>query len=78
VDVTSAPRPAVRMRELRSAKGLTHQQLADLVGSSRNTIGEIERGQQEPSLETARRIARALESDLNTVFGQAELVEAAS
>lgn len=70
MDVLITPLPPNRVRELRIQRGLTHEQLAEMVGTSRNTIGEVERGQQEPKVEMARRIARALGSDLNTVFGE--------
>lgn len=61
-----------RMRDLRVERGFTHEQLAEMVGASRNTIGAVERGKHLPNVDLARRIARALGSDLNTVFGDIE------
>jgi DNA-binding XRE family transcriptional regulator len=69
--------PPNRMREVRMARRLTHEQLAELVGTSRNTIGAVERGKHQPNVDLARRIARALDSDLNTVFGSADEPEPA-
>lgn len=47
-----------RVRELRTAAGLTQQQLADLVHISSRTIISIEKEQYSPSLLLAYRMAR--------------------
>ena len=46
-----------RVKELRTAAGLTQQQLADKVHVSARTIISIEKGQYSPSLMLAYRIA---------------------
>ena len=46
-----------RVRQLRQAAGLTQQQLADLVHVSSRTIISLEKGQYNPSLLLAYRIA---------------------
>ena len=46
-----------KVRELRTAAGLTQQQLADLVHVSSRTIISLEKGQYSPSLMLAYRIA---------------------
>ena len=38
-----------RLREVRTAQGLSQSQLADMVGVSRNTISSIETGQFSPT-----------------------------
>ncbi|MBO6576613.1 MAG: helix-turn-helix transcriptional regulator [Rhodothermales bacterium] len=48
---------------------MTQQELADLVGATRQTIHAIEAGKYAPSLELAFRIARAFEVKLTEVFG---------
>ena len=61
------PRPdtfASRLRELREAAGLSVSQLATRAALTRQGIRLLERGEREPSLETARKIAEALGSDL--------------
>ena len=50
-----------RVKELRSAAGLTQQQLANLVHVSSRTIISIETGQYNPSLLLAYRIAQVFE-----------------
>ena len=58
-----------QIRKLRFERGeLTQQQLADLVGATRQTIIAIEAGHYAPSLELAFRIARAFDKGLEEVF----------
>ena len=49
-----------KVRELRTATGLTQQQLADLVHVSSRTIISIEKEQYSPSLMLAYRLSLAL------------------
>ena len=46
-----------RVKELRTAAGMTQQQLADLVHVSSRTIISLEKGQYNPSLLLAYRLA---------------------
>lgn len=48
-----------RIRELRTARGLSQGALADEVGATRQTINAIEQEKYAPSLELAFRIAEA-------------------
>jgi DNA-binding XRE family transcriptional regulator len=57
-----------RVEELRLAKGLTRQQLADAVGVHYQTVGYLERGEYSPSLVLALKIAAALEVEVAEVF----------
>lgn len=60
-----------RLREVRRAKDLTLQQLADLIGSSKSYIFDLEKGYiRNPSLGNARLIALALNSDVDEIFPQ--------
>lgn len=47
-----------RVRDLRTQAGLTQQQLADLIHVSSRTIISIEKGQYNPSLMLAYRMAK--------------------
>ncbi len=47
---------------------MTQQQLADLVGLTRQTIIAIEQGRYAPSLEAAFRIARVFGVGVETIF----------
>ena len=42
-----------RVKELRKAKGLTQEELADIIGVSRQTINAIEKEKFDTSLPTA-------------------------
>ncbi|MFE6235948.1 helix-turn-helix transcriptional regulator [Cellulosimicrobium sp. NPDC057862] len=57
------------IRALRFARGeMTQAELAERVGVTRQTVIAIEQGRYSPSLETAFRIARALDAPLDDVF----------
>lgn len=59
-----------RVRDGRaSVGGMTQQQLADLVGVTRQTVHAIEANKYSPSLEVAFLIARALNAGIEEVFG---------
>ena len=47
-----------KIKELRTQRGMTQQQLADLVHVSSRTIISIEKGQYSPSLMLSYRIAK--------------------
>jgi len=53
-----------RVRSLREAKGWTQQELGSQADVNYKFLGEIERGQQNPSLNVLVKIAAALEVDL--------------
>lgn len=57
------------IRKLRFAHGeMTQQQLADLVGATRQTIIAIEQAKYAPSLELAFKIARTFDAGVEDVF----------
>jgi putative transcriptional regulator len=59
-----------RVRDCRTnAGGMTQQQLADLVGVTRQTVNAIEANKYSPSLEVAFLIARTLNASIEDVFG---------
>ena len=62
--------PAIRncIRELRAARDLTQQQLADQVGVTRQTVIAMEQDKYSPSLETAFKVALALGVTLEQCF----------
>ena len=56
------------LRELRAARSMTQQELADSIGVTRQTVIAIELDKYSPSLETAFRIARVFNVPLEQVF----------
>ncbi len=57
-----------KMKIARVEKDLSQEQLADLVGATRQTIGMIESGQFNPSLQLCISICRALGKTLDDLF----------
>ena len=57
-----------RIEELRSTKGLSRQQLADAVGVHYQTVGYLERGEYNPSLSLALKIANTLKTEVDEIF----------
>nr|WP_315473832.1 helix-turn-helix transcriptional regulator [uncultured Rhodoferax sp.] len=60
------------LKELRTARGLTQQQLAEALAVSRQTVISIESGKYDPSLPLAFKIARYLDTTIEAVFIPAE------
>ena len=57
-----------KLKEYRQKAGLTQTQLADLVGSSKNTISSIETGQFCPTAYLAALLCIALECKFEDLF----------
>lgn len=57
-----------RIEEVRSAMGLSRQELADKVGVHYQTIGYLEREEYSPSLVLALRIAKSLNQEASELF----------
>lgn len=58
----------LRLKAARAEQGLSQQQLADLVGVSRQTINSIEKGDYNPTVNLCIAICRALGLTLNDLF----------
>jgi putative transcriptional regulator len=63
-----APTILNRIKELRIARGLTQEQLADAVGVSRQSINSIERDRYVPSLPLALTFARVFGCSTDEIF----------
>ena len=62
----------LRMKSARAAKDLSQQQLADLVGVSRQTINAIEKGDYNPTIRLCIAICKALDKTLDELFWKSE------
>ncbi len=62
----------MKLKLARVAKDLSQQELADRVGATRQTIGLIEKGKYNPSLNLCIRIARELDKTLDDLFWEDE------
>ncbi|WP_239520616.1 helix-turn-helix domain-containing protein [Pseudooceanicola aestuarii] len=61
---------AQRLRDLREARGLTIQTVADRAGIAISTVSKIERNLMVPTYDRFVRLARALEVELADLFGE--------
>jgi len=57
-----------RIKELRTARGWTQEQLAEAVGVSRQSINSIERERYVPSLALALTFARVFDCSTDQIF----------
>ena len=62
------PRLGSRLKEVRTAAGLTQQGLADKAGVSRKTINTVENGVFVPSTVLALKLAECLELRVKDLF----------
>ena len=56
------------LKEIRTEKGLSQGQLAEMVGVSRNTISSIETGQFNPTAKLALILCIALDRKFEDIF----------
>lgn len=56
------------IQELRHAKSITQQDLADAIGVTRATIIALEKGNYNPSLELVFRIAKFFKTNIEKIF----------
>ena len=57
-----------RLEEIRKAKGITQEELANALEVSRQTVGSLENGKYNPSIILAFKIARFFEVSIEEVF----------
>ena len=58
----------IKLKLARVEKGLSQQELADLCEVTRQTIGLIEKGKYNPTLNLCIKLARTLKLTLNDLF----------
>ena len=63
-----AKRIGNRIRNYRTARGLSQERLAELAGCHPTYVGQIERGEKNATLESVERIASALGVSLSGLF----------
>ena len=56
-----------RLEEIRKAKGITQEELANALEVSRQTVGSLENGRYNPSIILAFKIARFFEVSIEEV-----------
>ena len=58
----------LKLKSARAAKDLSQQQLAEIVGVSRQTINAIEKGDYNPTIRLCLSICYALDKSLDELF----------
>ena len=61
-----------RLKEMRARLGVNQQEMGALVGTSRQTISQIERGDYSPSVTLALKIAKTCGVTVEEVFDYTE------
>ena len=64
---------SVRLKELRTSKGLTQQKLADYIKVSKSSVNMYERGEREPGFETIEAIADFFNVDIDYLLGKSDI-----
>ena len=62
----------LRLKSARAGKDLSQQELADLVGVSRQTINAIEKGDYNPTIRLSLAICHVLGKTLDELFWEEE------
>ncbi len=57
-----------RLRELRKEKGINQEELADILEVTRQTIGSLENGRYDPSINLAFKIAKYFNLQIEDIF----------
>ncbi|MDQ9820496.1 helix-turn-helix transcriptional regulator [Acinetobacter bereziniae] len=63
------------LSELRMKQGWSQQQIAELLGVSRQTINAIEKERYDPSLPLAFKIARLFDLSIEAIFQDEETIK---
>jgi transcriptional regulator with XRE-family HTH domain len=58
-----------KLKEIRTSRLLTQEELAEKAGVSAATVGNVERNNQEPHFRTIRKLAKALDVDPTELLG---------
>ncbi len=72
VEAVSAARLGARVRELRKERRMTLEELAELSGVSRAMLSKVERGEKNPTLVVAARVAEGFGLTLSQLVGVEE------
>lgn len=61
-----------KIRELRTEKGLTQAELAEILGVNQTAVGKYERGELEPNIENLIKLSRFFEVSVDYIIGNAD------
>lgn len=64
-----------RLKELRESKGITQQELANIMNLSQQTIGHYEVGRAKPDADTLNRFANFYRTSVDYILGRTNIKE---
>lgn len=62
-----------RIKTMRMSRGITQQQLADMIGQSRTSVAMYETGKREPDFETLEALADTFNVPMVAFFGNSQM-----
>jgi DNA-binding XRE family transcriptional regulator len=66
-----------RIKHIRMKKGFTQEQLAEKIDINSKYLSSIERGKENPTLNTLIKLSESLDVNLNNIFYQVEIEDPA-
>ena len=63
----------VRIKDIRNRRGFTQEELAEKVDINPKYLSSIERGNENPTLNTLIKLSESLDVNLNDIFHQIEI-----
>lgn len=63
-----------RLRQLRTARGLSQMDFSKLIQTSKSSVNMYERGEREPNFETLEKIADFFNVDMDYLLGKSDTV----
>lgn len=63
------------VRQLRKERGMTQQELADMIGLTKVTISQYETGKRKPSFEMIEALADVFHVDMNYLLGFTDKIQ---
>ncbi len=67
----------VRIKDIRNKKGFTQEELAEKIDINPKYLSSIERGKENPTLNTLIKLSESLDVNLNDIFHQIEIEDLA-
>ena len=67
----------VRIKDIRNRKGFTQEELAEKIDINPKYLSSIERGKENPTLNTLIKLSESLDITLNDIFHQIEIEDPA-
>ncbi len=66
-----------RIKDIRNRKGFTQEELAEKIDINSKYLSSIERGKENPTLNTLIKLSESLDVNLNDIFHQIEIEDPA-